>query len=111
VRIESAKDAQKHAVSAADRGLIQLYYTPATRDAGAQIRTAAGALAGRLVRAIAWSDKARKAVTGATKALGEAFEGESAIGAIGKALQRILVGASRRGSPATAEAQHHQPPF
>ena len=27
-------DAQKHPISAADRGLIQLYYTPASRDAG-----------------------------------------------------------------------------
>jgi putative ATP-dependent endonuclease of the OLD family len=32
------EDEQKHAVAAADRGLIQLYYTPASRDAESQIR-------------------------------------------------------------------------
>jgi putative ATP-dependent endonuclease of the OLD family len=44
-----------HPVSAADRGLIQLYYTPASRDAAAQIRATTGALAARLLRAIEWS--------------------------------------------------------
>ena len=41
-----------HPVSAADRGLIQLYYTPASRDAVAQIKATTGALAARLLRAI-----------------------------------------------------------
>lgn len=35
---EKLDDDNKHAVSPVDRGLIQLYYTPASRDAGAQIR-------------------------------------------------------------------------
>lgn len=48
-------DDKCHPVSAADRGLIQLYYTPASRDAAAQVRATAGALAARLLRAIEWS--------------------------------------------------------
>lgn len=79
---------KKHPVSAADRGLIQLYYTPASRDAGAQIRATTGALAARLLRAIEWSDAARETVEEATESLAEAFEGEAAITAIGKALRK-----------------------
>ncbi len=77
----------RHAVSAADRGLIQLYYTPASRDAAAQVRATTGALAARLLRAIEWSSETEEAVQDATEDLATAFEGESAIAAIGKALQ------------------------
>lgn len=45
-------DDDKRTVSALDRGHIQVYYTPATRDAEAQIRASTGALAARLLRAI-----------------------------------------------------------
>lgn len=76
-----------HPISAADRGLIQLYYTPASRDAAAQIKATTGALAARLLRAIEWSSETEEAVQTATKDLATAFEGESAIAAIGKALQ------------------------
>lgn len=74
-------------VSAADRGLIQLYYTPASRDAVAQIKATTGALAARLLRAIEWSSETEEAVQEATENLAAAFESESAIAAIGKALQ------------------------
>ncbi len=80
-------DDKRHPVSAADRGLIQLYYTPASRDAAAQIRATAGALAARLLRAIEWSSETEDAVQKASKNLSAAFEGEAAIAAIGKALQ------------------------
>ncbi|MBN9423948.1 MAG: ATP-dependent endonuclease [Candidatus Accumulibacter sp. 66-26] len=76
-----------HPVSAADRGLIQLYYTPASRDAAAQVRATTGALAARLLRAIEWSSETEEAVQEATESLATAFEGESAIAAIGEALQ------------------------
>lgn len=76
-----------HPVSAADRGLIQLYYTPASRDAAAQVRTTAGALAARLLRSIEWSSETEEAVQETAENLATAFEGESAIAAIGKALQ------------------------
>ncbi|MGH8812406.1 MAG: ATP-dependent nuclease [Advenella sp.] len=76
-----------HPVSAADRGLIQLYYTPASRDATAQIRATTGALAARLLRAIEWSSDVEKAIQDASENLTTAFQGESAIAAIGKALQ------------------------
>ena len=85
---EAPEDDEKHAVAAADRGLIQLYYTPANRDAGAQIRATAGALAARLLRAIEWSDEARDRVDESAERLVEAFEGEAAIMAIGDALQK-----------------------
>lgn len=85
---EMPKDDKKHPAAAADRGLIQLYYTPANRDAAAQVRATAGALAARLLRAIDWSEEARESVDEATESLTEAFEGEAAITAIGKALQK-----------------------
>ncbi|MBN2740475.1 MAG: AAA family ATPase [Rhodobacteraceae bacterium] len=78
---------KRHPVSAADRGLIQLYYTPASRDAAAQIRATTGALAARLLRAIEWSSETEESVQLASESLTAAFEGESAIAAIGKALQ------------------------
>ena len=80
-------DEQKHSVLAADRGLIQLYYMPASRDAAAQVRVAAGALAARLLRAIEWSARTENAVNAASKNLAEAFEGEAAIAAIGTAIE------------------------
>ncbi|CRM05822.1 putative ATP-binding protein involved in virulence [Pseudomonas sp. 24 E 1] len=76
-----------HPVSVADRGLIQLYYTPASRDAAAQTRATAGALAARLLRAIEWSSDTEEAVHDATENLASAFEGEAAIAAITQALQ------------------------
>jgi len=80
-------DDKRHPVSAADRGLIQLFYTPASRDAAAQVRATTGALAARLLRAIEWSSETEDAVRDASESLTEAFEGEAAIGAIGTALQ------------------------
>jgi putative ATP-dependent endonuclease of OLD family len=76
-----------HPVSAADRGLIQLYYTPASRDAAAQIRATTGALAARLLRAIEWSSETEEAVEAASESLSTAFEAEAAIAAIGNALE------------------------
>jgi putative ATP-dependent endonuclease of OLD family len=78
---------KKKTVPPADRGLIQLYYTPASRDAAAQVRATAGALAARLLRAIEWSAATQDAVESASTSLTTAFEGEAAIAAIGKALQ------------------------
>ena len=79
-------DEQKHPMTAADRGLIQLHYTPANRDASTQIRATTGALAARLLRAIEWSKGTKETIEDASETLGEAFEGEAAIREIGKAL-------------------------
>jgi putative ATP-dependent endonuclease of the OLD family len=81
-------DAHKHPVSPADRGLVQLYYTPASRDPRAQIRATTGALAARLLRAIEWSTETQEAVTEASEKLSETFDAEDAIDAISKALER-----------------------
>jgi putative ATP-dependent endonuclease of the OLD family len=83
---EDIDDADKHPVSAQDRGLIQVYYTPATRDAAAQIRASTGALAARLLRAIEWSQSTRQAVDTATQSLASAFGSEAAVAAISGAL-------------------------
>ena len=82
------KDELRHAVAAADRGLIQLYYTPASRDAESQIRATTGALAARLLRAIEWSKTTQTAVEQASEKLSDAFEAEEAIKAIGEALTK-----------------------
>jgi putative ATP-dependent endonuclease of OLD family len=76
----------KHPVSPLDRGHIQVYYTPAARDAEAQIRASTGALAVRLLRAIDWSAHTRDEVDRATKKLSRAFGSEAAIAAISTAL-------------------------
>lgn len=78
---------KKHPVAPSDRGLIQLYYTPATRDAAAQVRAGTGALAARLLRAIEWTEDTKDAVSTAGESLTNAFEEEAAIAAIGGALQ------------------------
>jgi len=83
---EPAQD-KCHPVSASDRGLIQLYYTPASRDAAAQTRATTGALAARLLRAIEWSSEVEDTVQEATDTLTRAFESESAIAAITEAIQ------------------------
>lgn len=83
---EKVEADDKHTVSPADRGLIQFYYTPASRDAATQIRATTGALAARLIKAIEWSKGTRKAVDDATRKLSDAFGGEAAIDAISKAL-------------------------
>ncbi len=77
---------QKNPVSSSDRGLIQLHYVPASRDATAQIRATTGALAARLLRAIEWSPATRKAIEGASQSIGSAFEAETAIKAISSSL-------------------------
>lgn len=74
-------------VTPADRGLIQLYYTPASRDAAAQVKATTGALAARLLRAIEWSAATEVAVAKATAELSDAFAAEAAIEAISDALK------------------------
>lgn len=83
---DTITDEDKRTVSALDRGHIQVYYTPATRDAETQIRASTGALAARLLRAIEWSKKTRDTVDAATKELSKAFGAEAAIDAISAAL-------------------------
>jgi putative ATP-dependent endonuclease of OLD family len=80
------EDKDRHSVVPADRGLIQLYYTPASRDAASQVRATTGALASRLLRAIDWSTATKKKVLDASGELRAAFEAESAIKAIAEAL-------------------------
>lgn len=85
---EVVRDDQLSPVAPADRGLIQLFYTPASRDAAAQIRATTGALAARLLRAIEWSTKTQTSVEAATKQLMTAFGGEKAVQAISQSLSK-----------------------
>jgi putative ATP-dependent endonuclease of the OLD family len=73
-------------LSASDRALIQLYYTPASRDAAKQIRATTGSLAARLLRAIEWSDATKTAVDEAQTNVNESFDAEAAISSIADAL-------------------------
>ena len=83
---EAVDDDKRSTLSAADRALIQLYYTPASRDAARQIRATTGALAARLLRAIEWSDDTKTAVDEAQDKLTASFDEEPAIKAIATAL-------------------------
>jgi putative ATP-dependent endonuclease of OLD family len=83
---DKIEDTDKVTVTAADRRYIQVYYTPAARDAAAQIRATTGALAARLLRSIEWSKDTRKAVDDAAQKLTVAFDAEAAITAISEAL-------------------------
>lgn len=74
-------------VLASERGLIQLYYTPASRDPIAQVKASAGALAARLLRAIEWTEATTGAVEQATTKLAAVFGNEPAIHAISQALR------------------------
>lgn len=80
------RDDQAFPVAPADRGLIQLFYTPASRNAATQIRATTGALAARLLRAIEWSAETQSAVNAATLQLTTAFGSEKAIQAISGSL-------------------------
>jgi putative ATP-dependent endonuclease of the OLD family len=79
-------DTDKIAVKSVDRGLIQLYYAPATRDASVQIRSTTGALASRLIRAVEWADKTRAVVEEASNAMQHAFSEERSISSINDAI-------------------------
>lgn len=85
---EVVRDDQASPVAPSDRGLIQLFYTPASRDAATQIRATTGALAARLLKAIEWSADTEKAVNTASEQLMTAFGGEKAIQAISESLSK-----------------------
>jgi len=85
---EVVRDDQASPVAPGDRGLIQLLYTPASRDAATQIRATTGALAARLLKAIEWSEGTQKSVNAASEQLMAAFGSEKAIQAISESLSR-----------------------
>lgn len=85
---EVARADQASPVSPSDRGLIQLFYTPASRDAATQIRATTGALAARLLKAIEWSKDTKTAVNTASEQLMAAFGSEEAIQAISQSLSK-----------------------
>lgn len=85
---EAVTDEHMSPVPPHERGLIQLLYTPANRDAATQIRATTGALAARLLKAIEWSEGTETMVNSASEQLRAAFVGEAAIQAISDSLSR-----------------------
>lgn len=85
---EVVLDAHSSPVAPGDRGLIQLFYTPASRDAATQIRATTGALAARLLKAVEWSEDTKEKVNMASEHLMTAFSSENAIQAISKSLSK-----------------------
>ena len=55
------------------RGLIQVHYVPASRDPSAQLKYAATAMAGRLLRVVDWSANTQKAIEDSSERIREAF--------------------------------------
>ena len=62
-----------------ERGLIQVHYVPAARDPSSQLTYAATAMAGRLLRVIAWSSETVLAVQESSQQVRGAFSKESVI--------------------------------
>jgi len=85
---EVVSDEHMSPVPPHERGLIQLLYTPANRDAATQIRATTGALAARLLKAIEWSEGTEDKVNSASEQLRAAFVGETAIKAISESLSQ-----------------------
>lgn len=85
---EVVRDDQLLPVAPGDRGLIQLFYTPASRDAAAQVKATTGALAARLLRSIEWTASTQASVQVATEQLMAAFGSEKAIQAISQSLTK-----------------------
>ena len=77
-----------HPITVADHSLIQLYYTPANRDAAGLTSTTTGTLLTRLLHAIEWSEAIKSTVTEAHEKLTKEFNAETAISVINKTLQR-----------------------
>jgi len=69
-----------------ERGLIQVHYVPASRDPSTQLTYATTAMAGRLLRVIAWSSETQQAVQGASQQIREAFGKELVIQAFNQTL-------------------------
>ena len=85
---ETPSDEQKRPLAPHERGLIQVHYVPATRDASKQLTIATGAMAGRLLRAINWSTATQETVEEASERIRKAFGDEVAIQVINDALIR-----------------------
>jgi putative ATP-dependent endonuclease of the OLD family len=84
---ESPKDDKKRPCEPTERGFIQVHYVPATRDPSSQL-TSAGALVGRLLRAVAWSPETQQSIQAASQQIREVFGKESAITSINQTLGR-----------------------
>ncbi len=70
-----------------ERGFIQVHYIPASRDVSSLLRTTTKTMFGRLFRAIEWTESFSSTIKDSSTVLQGAFQTETAIGAINKALQ------------------------
>ena len=76
---ESPSNEQMRSCEPHERGLIQVHYVPAARDPSSQLTYATTAMAGRLLRVIAWSSETELAVQEASQQVRGAFSKESVI--------------------------------
>ncbi|MBF2014279.1 MAG: AAA family ATPase [Rivularia sp. T60_A2020_040] len=83
---ETPMDDEKRQCEASERGLIQVHYIPATRDPSSQLTSATGAIIGRLLRAVSWSNEAQESIQEASQKIREVFGKEQAIDRINKVL-------------------------
>ena len=84
---ETPDDEHKKPLEGSERGLVQVHYVPATRDASSQLTYATNAMAGRLLRAVAWSEETRQTVQDASQKVYESFGKELAVQEINRALR------------------------
>ncbi|MBP5972258.1 AAA family ATPase [Brasilonema sp. CT11] len=83
---ESPTDEEKRPCEASERGLIQVHYIPATRDPSSQLTSAAGAILGRLQKAIVLSTETQQSIQTASQQIREVFGKEQAIVSINQIL-------------------------
>lgn len=82
----SPDEDHKVRVAPYERGLIQVHYVPASRDASSQLSYASNAMIGRLLRVLAWSPQTRADIQKASEDMRSAFNGEIGVKALNQAL-------------------------
>lgn len=70
---EEPKEDDMRPCESHQRGLIQVHYVPASRDPSTQLKYAATAMVGRLLRVVDWSDNTKEAVENSSEQIREAF--------------------------------------
>ena len=80
------EESSKKKIRGADRSLVHVHYVPANRDPAQQIRSSAGSIMHRLLRAVEWTGAFRDNVGDAVQQIREKFEAEDGVGVLKDAL-------------------------
>lgn len=81
------KNEDKRKIEPHERGLIQVHYVPAIRDASSQLGYSATTIAGRLLRATKWSSKIKESFQNASKSVQSSFKAEDGVDLFNKAVE------------------------